>query len=614
MEQKKLSGLERQDAFVKSIVDNKFDYGLIVTQAFLKGIRDIGYKSTATALFESIDNSIQAEANNIHIIFDWDKGNSAKGAPDRIAIIDDGYGMSPEMLRVAVLWGGSDRLDNREGMGKYGYGLPSSCVSIGQRFTVVSKRQDMNKWHSVTIDVQEIAERNERYIDKATGRIIAPLAEPAQIPAFISKHLKENNITHKQGAIVIIEKIDRLTKKLFSALKRHLSMETGITYRNFFRQVNIFIDGDPIEPIDPLFITEGYRWYDENDLRAEALPSLEVKMNNITVENKKGIIKVRYSTMPYGFFEKKQDLEAILNKVEKQDEVDNEDKRDKTKRLTVRKRNNGIIFLRNGRQIDVVDSRCPWTKFQNNDRYIGIEVDFTPELDKEFSITTTKQQIVVADEMWNKLYDHGVFAAIQECRKRFSRQSMEAKDKAHGNKGNEIIEEIMKESAKSFESRKEIQPSKVKEEAEENLKQKIHKKAKDAEIPEDLAQQLVENEIEKKPYTLDFIDEEEGPFYRAKQIGSQVVIYVNKAHRFYTDLYNGPKSDNFIRGALALLLFALGHSELRVSDEGRKWYKHERLAWSQKLDTSLENLSKRYSNSADDTVREEEMQNTNAEN
>ena len=76
MATRKQTGLQRQDAFVKSMNDQNFDFGLVMTQAFLKGIRDIGYKSTATALFENIDNSIQADAENIHLIFDFDKGKS----------------------------------------------------------------------------------------------------------------------------------------------------------------------------------------------------------------------------------------------------------------------------------------------------------------------------------------------------------------------------------------------------------------------------------------------------------------------------------------------------------------------------------------------------------
>ena len=53
-------------------------------------------------------------------------------------MIDDGAGMIPEMIRVGMLWGGTDRENSRTGIGRFGYGLPSSCVSQGRRFEVYS--------------------------------------------------------------------------------------------------------------------------------------------------------------------------------------------------------------------------------------------------------------------------------------------------------------------------------------------------------------------------------------------------------------------------------------------------------------------------------------------
>lgn len=609
MAKKNSAGLARQDAFIKSIEGQDFDFGLVMTQAFLKGIRDIGYKSTATALFEDMDNSIQAGADNIHLLFDFDKGKTGKSNPDRIAIIDDGHGMSKEMIRIAVLWGGSDRLDDREGMGKYGYGLPSSCVSIGERFTVISKREDMKDWHGVTIDIKKIAEHDPEYIDATTKRVIAPEAKVVPVPDFIAKYLKDKKVNLTSGTIVLIDKIDRLSKSSFKPLKSFLSMETGITYRNYLRSTNIFIDGEMVEPIDPLFITEGYRYYDENDLRATALPALEIKVPNSFDDKKVGAIKVRYSYMPYGFI--------TADKEESAKETDDENELDENQRLnkrgSVRKRNNGIIFLRKGRQIDVVDSKCPWTKFLTNDRHVGVEVDFTPELDEEFSITTSKQQIVVGERLWNILYDNGVYEAIRQLRGNYKKEADEKNRKkrneltASPEKRDEFVEGLMKESARDFEVDKESQPQHVKKEGEENLDKKAKKIATETGLPENVVKQELEAQTESKPYKLDYFDESEGPFYRAEQVGGQIVIYINKAHRFYTDLFNNPRTDAFMKNALALIVFTLGHSELRVTDEKRKWYKIERNAWSIKLDTTLETLAKHFTKSVDAQAQEEEM-------
>lgn len=613
----KSEGLKRQDNFIKSMANQDFDFGLVMTQAFLKGIRDIGYKSTATALFESFDNSIQAEAENIHLVFDFDKAKTAKTNPSKIAIVDDGHGMSKEMMRVAVLWGGSDRINDRLGMGKYGYGLPSSCVSIGQRYTVISKREDMDNWHAVTIDIEEISNRDSKYIEQKTGRVVAPEAQSAKIPPFIKDYLDLKSATLKHGTIVLIEKIDRLSKATFNALKKHLSLETGITYRNYLRGINILIDGDITEPVDPLFITDGFRFYDENDIRAESLPSIELEVTN-SVTKKHGPVKIRFSYMPYGFLNKKDGVDEN-NDTSANEDGDPQEKRNKTKRLTVRKHNNGIIFLRKGRQIDVVDSRCPWTKFQNNDRYVGVEVDFSPELDEEFSITTSKQQIVASERIWNILYDNGVYEAMSNMRRRYEKEVEDAKRKKENKinvspeKRDEFAEDLMKQSAVDFELDKESLPGHVKKEAEENFEKKVKKLTEETNVPENLIRETLEGQVTNKPYKLSYFDEEEGPFYRAEQVGGQVVIYLNKAHKFYTLLYNNPRTSAFLKNALAMIIFVLGHSELRVTDEKRRWYKIERNAWSIKLDTTLENLSKHFAQSIDDAVFEEEINSSDAE-
>ena len=113
----------------------------MLANAFVKGMRDIGYKSTAFALDELIDNSIQAGARKIHVAFGY-AGKGSEKKPDMLAIVDDGHGMDPLMVRASVIWGGTHRHNDRTGFGRYGYGLPSACVSIGRRYSVFSKVAD----------------------------------------------------------------------------------------------------------------------------------------------------------------------------------------------------------------------------------------------------------------------------------------------------------------------------------------------------------------------------------------------------------------------------------------------------------------------------------------
>ena len=65
-------------------------------------------------------------------------------------------------------------------------------------------------------------------------------------------------------------------------------------------------------------------------------------------------------------------------------------------RWEIMKDYNGLLICRERRQIDCIPPR--WTKFQNYDANIKIEIDFDPELDEFFGITTAKQQIVIDDD------------------------------------------------------------------------------------------------------------------------------------------------------------------------------------------------------------------------
>jgi hypothetical protein len=115
----------------------------------------------------------------------------------------------------------------------------------------------------------------------------------------------------------------------------------------------------------------------------------ELEPVTITLDNKAtgetGTIKVRFLQMPYNFLR----LDPAQPKEKGQRN---------NPRFGVRDQNNGIVVLRSGRQLDVVSSsrgqdadlKRPFY-VNNDDRTWFIEVDFSPVLDGDFSVTTSKQ-------------------------------------------------------------------------------------------------------------------------------------------------------------------------------------------------------------------------------
>ena len=198
---------------------------------------------------------------------------------------------------------------------------------------------------------------------------------------------------------MLVEELDRIYPKTGHALEGRLLPALGMTYRNFLRGATITVNGTDVEPVDPLFATPGHRFYDLDEDRAVPLPPLTIDVKD--TRGPGGRINVRFAWLPPTFARVPGDK---LNKNGRNNE-----------RFAVMKATNGIIIMRNGRQIDVVN-RVPWTTFQNNDRYIKVEIDFPAGLDEEFSVTTSKQQITLSERMWDILKKEGVYNAIKGMR------------------------------------------------------------------------------------------------------------------------------------------------------------------------------------------------------
>src|ERR1700757_511784 len=93
--------LQAQRDYAAAQEQLKFDYDVVVGDAFVRGIRDLGYRDSARAIDELIDNAIQAGADKIVVGFGF--GESSASQPTSIAVVDNGHGMDPPMLRLSVI-------------------------------------------------------------------------------------------------------------------------------------------------------------------------------------------------------------------------------------------------------------------------------------------------------------------------------------------------------------------------------------------------------------------------------------------------------------------------------------------------------------------------------
>lgn len=574
-----IDNIERQKKYVALQKKKGSGLGIVFADAFLRGMRDIGYKSPAAALAEELDNSFQAGASTVSIRFGFAEGKKTQVKPDQIAIIDDGNGMIPEMIGYAVRWGGTDREGDRTGFGRYGYGLPSSLVSMGRRYTVYSKANGTG-WHAVTVDIDELAGAANDM--KKTEQLLT--ASTTELPEWI---LSSEDIVPvqrlKSGTVIVIEDMDRLRQQggwiKVETLRAKLLRYFGTIYRHWIPERHIYVEGEEAQAIDPLFLMEHGRFFNETPAMARnwgTVGTIEMETSRGT----KGEVRIRAALLPPDF--QLVDPSQFGKKGAKTN-----------KRLEIMRDFNGLLICRAGRQIDCVQPK--WTVFQTLDRNIKVEMDFDAELDEFFGITTAKQQIVIADEMWEKLQHAGkgggdlvnMVKALRAERDVVDTQLKAAagKSSAHVPRASEAA---MEASSKFKGSVQEPTPAQQAE-AEKNLEQEAKKLAAATGKTEQETKVEVAARAEKRKWVVTFESIPEGPFYRPKRLGTQKQLIINTDHPFHSKVYDPAGTD--MRSAVEVLLFVLAERELECHDDAETFYKAERNRWSERLRHALEELT-----------------------
>lgn len=112
------------------------DFSIVALDKFIQATRDSGYKGTSNAVAELVDNSLQAGATSITVSLTLDEKEDERSIV--LTVIDNGSGMDAQTLRTALRFGGSTRFNDRDGLGRYGMGLPNSSLSQAKRVTVHS--------------------------------------------------------------------------------------------------------------------------------------------------------------------------------------------------------------------------------------------------------------------------------------------------------------------------------------------------------------------------------------------------------------------------------------------------------------------------------------------
>jgi hypothetical protein len=327
-------------------------FPIVAVQSFIEATRDTGYKSTGSAIAELVDNALEASAKQVNVTIEHavSVGPTSKSV---IRVTDDGTGMTPAVLRLALQFGGTTRFGSRAATGRYGMGLPNGGLSQARRLEVFTWTNASRVWSSY-IDVDEIASNSLRAV---------PTPRIAQIPDLPRT---------PSGTIVVLSKCDRLDCDSLEVLEIRLQTEFGRIFRKFLQGGWVIrVNGVRVRPLDPLFLDPGA------NIRGAKLygPPLEYKVRvPVFVRERAGVsvVSVRFSELP----------------VEKWHHFSNEKKNE----IGIAK-NAGVSIVRAGREIDYGWYFMGTKRKENYDDWWRCELVFSPELDELFGVTHSKQKI-----------------------------------------------------------------------------------------------------------------------------------------------------------------------------------------------------------------------------
>ena len=327
------------------------DHSIVAVDRFIQATRDSGYKGTTSAIAEIVDNSLQSGARAVELYI---QKTEDPAHPLEVMVCDDGCGMDPLTLRQAMRFGGSSRFGDRGGLGRYGMGLPNSSLSQARTVTVFSWTTPAKVWCSY-LDVDEVAAGEVREV---------PLPELVDYPF-------DDEETPPSGTIVWWTQCDRLDHRRASTIARKLAAGLGRKFRYFLWDgVKITINGEPVIPIDPLYLHADSAVSGAQVFGAPI--EYEVRVDPSDAASGTGKVTVTFSELPI-------DEWAGLSNEEK--------------RLRGVSKGAGVSVVRGGREVDYGWFFMGGKRRENYDDWWRCEIRFDPVLDEAFGITHTKQQV-----------------------------------------------------------------------------------------------------------------------------------------------------------------------------------------------------------------------------
>lgn len=369
---------------------------IIPAHLAILAMRDSGYRNTAYALCELIDNAVQARASDLEVFCIEETvtiNQRSRRRIKNIGVLDNGEGMPPNVLRIALQFGNGTHLHDRSGIGRFGMGLPNSSISQGKRVDVWSWQNGPANAMHCYLDIDEVISGTLKEV---------PLPKHQEVPKDWQKRGRSLSTT---GTLVVWSNFDeeRLTWKGARATLDNTETFVGRMYRKFINNGKLRIRLVAIEE-NNLTIDRDARVNDPLYLMAPS--STPAPFDNISMFQRWGeddhVVQVEFKGKKYPVT-----IRASWAKLETLPD----DGKDRGSKLYGKHaaKNIGLSIVRAGRELDLDPS---WSiSYDPTERWWGIEVEFPPELDEVFGVTNNKQAATTFSHMagfdWKDMAENG---------------------------------------------------------------------------------------------------------------------------------------------------------------------------------------------------------------
>lgn len=351
---------------------------IIPPELAIRAMRDSGYRSTAYAIAELIDNAVQAGASLIEVFAVEERTLITERSRRRmkeLAVLDNGSGMTPAILQLALQFGNGTHLSDRSGIGRFGMGLPNASISQGRRVDVWTWQSGPDNAMHCYLDVEEVENRTFREIPAPRNEAV-----PANWRA-LSRGLGT------AGTLVVWSKLDeaRMTWKSARSTLENSEALIGRIYRRFISRGDLEIR---------LCATDGSVHSLDRSARVNDPLYLMAPSSTPAPFNDKPMF-LEYGKTDFLLNGQTVSVRAsvALPATFPNDGIERGAK-DYGKHAA---RNVGVSIVRADRELDLDPS---WTiSYDPRERWWGLEVEFPPALDEVFGVTNNKQAATIFSHM-----------------------------------------------------------------------------------------------------------------------------------------------------------------------------------------------------------------------